>query len=566
MIYLENKELINKLKDESIDNMYSIKKKVLDRDSIYNAMILNSYKISSSDKERFKNINSYAKIAYFINKYNINNYLDEKYFLTNNEMEELNKDYYLLNFFASSIAHDIVGNNKLIKLFKRQEDSLYQYIDTFDKINKLRISKLRILEEEAYFKLMLLLIKDKETNTHSNLDEIFKIFNSNIYSKYQGASNLNIINITFDEYRDYSLSIRFHLNIAVYLSIKGIYKLTYSELYTINDFWKPINLLDHRVPYEEDSLKSLYSKKRFSNFKELIESLNKDFIKNNPILVEDFLELIRIIEIDIASFISNINLSFIEIGISIDTKEFNLVNEYILEIEESCGYKLKDEIKFLISIFIFTLISQEKYNNKIKDKVLNDDRNRFLDQNKLTKAEEEIIRLNSSIKDLKANNNSIVASKDHEIEMLKRELIAAKKEIIEKDKIILKRDEIIEIQTRILESQEEEETITPISSDKDYIELIKDYKIAILGGTEVWASKVSNIFPNFKVYSLEDINKDISGVKNCDYIFVNSVNSHKFYYKIINELKKYRVDHWLLKANTNINKFSEQIYNIISNK
>lgn len=188
----------------------------------------------------------------------------------------------------------------------------------------------------------------------------------------------------------------------------------------------------------------------------------------------------------------------------------------------------------------------EEYEIKLSDKEKHLASEEAKYKNQIKKSKEEIEQLKDLVKELRKENNKLSADN------------AKNKEIISEYTGTISELKNTNISlNNMLEQLESSMSENNISID-DIVKEIQDYKIAICGGMK-GIDRLSNYLPN--VVYFKDINRDITAIKNMDYIFINTdFFKHGFTYKIDKTTTEYGYI-----GGTNIELILKQIYNYIKN-
>ena len=95
--------------------------------------------------------------------------------------------------------------------------------------------------------------------------------------------------------------------------------------------------------------------------------------------------------------------------------------------------------------------------------------------------------------------------------------------------------------------------------------LIKDeWKIAFIGGSNTLRIKIKEEFPSFKYISPYDFTRDLTFLKNMDYIFIHTHMPHSMFYKIIDMIRLNKIKYTYLNE-INIDILKEHILINLSN-
>lgn len=283
----------------------------------------------------------------------------------------------------------------------------------------------------------------------------------------------------------------------------------------------------------------LLDNKKYVLLKDVISKISSDAI-NDAIMadaMEYYAAYMQSIGLDIESFTED--LPYTREDINVLTTFLNNDNSYILT---------DDSKKAIFSALLMLLAFKKRY-DEAKNIVLNKNaESRFKDaleyKEKIRKKEEEL--------------DEKIESYSNEINSLKKELDARDKEILELKNQIKKQQDIINkskdnsnellslrkaiysINNAVdVDLNNETDLDTQIESMKD---MIKKEKIVIFGGGPKWVNMLKEELPFYTYFSADDINRDISCIKKCKAVYINTqVLSHAFYYKIIAEASKNNV-------------------------
>ena len=89
---------------------------------------------------------------------------------------------------------------------------------------------------------------------------------------------------------------------------------------------------------------------------------------------------------------------------------------------------------------------------------------------------------------------------------------------------------------------------------------IKNERIIIFGGALKWMKMMKEELPFYSYFGAEDINRDISCIRKCKIVYINTqVLSHAFYYKIVAEASKSGISIEYITKNDK-NSIIEQIF------
>ena len=78
---------------------------------------------------------------------------------------------------------------------------------------------------------------------------------------------------------------------------------------------------------------------------------------------------------------------------------------------------------------------------------------------------------------------------------------------------------------------------TIIPTNKEIIELTKNKTVLIVAGHDIWQSKIKALFPNFFFIPKNNLNFDVTILKNTDLLILNTIHcSHSLFYRIKNNI------------------------------
>lgn len=326
-------------------------------------------------------------------------------------------------------------------------------------------------------------------------------------------------------------------------------EMVYDKLYLIDD---KENRLCSVIP------KDLLDTKKYTLLTEVINKISTDSIDDAIMAdaMEYYASYLQSIGVDVESFIDD--LPYTKDDVTILTTFLN----------NDTGYILSDDSKKAIFSALLMLLAFKKRYDEAKNIVLNKNaESRFHDaleyENKIKTKEEEI---KNKIKTSSDEINSLkkeLDNKENEISELKNQL-KKQQDIINKNKdnskeLLSLRKAIYSINNDVVVNIEEDmDTIAKINAMKNDI---KNEKIIIFGGRPKWINMLKEELPSFTYFSAEDINRDISCIKKCKAVYINTqVLSHAFYYKIVSEASKHNVGIEYI-TNTDKESIIRQIYN-----
>ena len=102
-----------------------------------------------------------------------------------------------------------------------------------------------------------------------------------------------------------------------------------------------------------------------------------------------------------------------------------------------------------------------------------------------------------------------------------------------------------------------EENLVELTENQadNFVELMQNKKIAILGGNPNWVSKIKQVFPNARYVAGNANNADLSFVNKMDYVFFNRTHgNHPFYWTLCNFMERNDVPFHMLNHSGSINR------------
>lgn len=309
--------------------------------------------------------------------------------------------------------------------------------------------------------------------------------------------------------------------------------------------------------------------------KEILKSFPKDCVSNNKLDIQEYNKKRgEVFKEGIYKYIGsfsryiktlglNSNLCFSDIKINNDV--INVIFKDFYFSKSYNGFKDSDFELYIVSCLLLynfvelykdtkdiylNISKEEKYKELLEyEKILNEKENKIneiidKDNKKLKDKEDEIKKLKEEVKFLKEQQKQI----SNENKELKKENEEINNELnrIKSVKVQKEMDEI-EIETKI--------------TVEEAVEDLKDKKIAIFGGTNK-IKELKNILPNIKFYN--ELNKDISSIRNSDLIVINSdFFNHAFTKKLNSFINKYNLNYKYI-CGTNLNKIILSLYKYLS--
>ena len=299
---------------------------------------------------------------------------------------------------------------------------------------------------------------------------------------------------------------------------------------------------------------------------EIMEELNNNFfgvwetklLKNNVISSKGY-KLYRVLSDVANSFAINYE----------DIADRKLEREDIINIlglikdeEERYFFNSDDaEFNFILITYIY-LILKDSVNKSttIVDLAVKLDQNKhenFINNRKT-------IDENSSLKEETRFLKQQLFDKNKEIEELKKKLNDSNAKINalknEKSKIEDNKEELIALRELFFSLENTEPDVIPI---KNVNLNIDSFNIAFIGGSDNLQLKVKELFPSFAMVSSEEQTRDLSFLKNMNYVFLHTHMPHSLYYKVVDILRINNINFCFLNE-VNVDILSKKIINKLS--
>lgn len=302
------------------------------------------------------------------------------------------------------------------------------------------------------------------------------------------------------------------------------------------------------------------------NNQEIIDELNNNFfrewesklLKNNVINSKGY-KLYRILT-DISNSFA-INYEDIIDRKLVKGDIINILELIKMEQELYLTDDFESEFNFILISYIY-LILKDSVNKStdIVDLAVKLDR----EKSEIYLKSREIIEENSSLKEENALLTQQLLDKNKEIEQLKKRLNDSNAKmnalIDEKSKIENNKEELIALRDLFFSLENTDFNVMPVEN----INLnIDNLNIAFIGGSDNLQLKIKEIFPSFTMISSEEQTRDLSFLRNMDYVFLHTHMPHSLYYKVIDILRINNISFSFLNAvNTDI--LSKDIINKLS--
>lgn len=255
-----------------------------------------------------------------------------------------------------------------------------------------------------------------------------------------------------------------------------------------------------------------------------------------------------------------LSLGEIQKGVTINNEILELIlGRADFFIEDGTYDKNTAELYIMYTLTVYALT--EKY-KELQDRYLRGSKDEkikiLIEQERQLKLQDQKIQLEREDMEkkylkLQKENEELKRS----MENLQRELKEIKtretEHQISKTELLALRELVYDIEDKELEEFNER----PLD---DLLKEIQDEKIVVFGGHNSWKNRLKELFKNGVFYGVDDLNKDLTFIKNYDNIFINKVqNKHAYYYKIISYAEKYNKKVRFIDAN-NIEMAISELY------
>ncbi|MFE8698251.1 hypothetical protein ACFYKT_18165 [Cytobacillus sp. FJAT-53684] len=102
-------------------------------------------------------------------------------------------------------------------------------------------------------------------------------------------------------------------------------------------------------------------------------------------------------------------------------------------------------------------------------------------------------------------------------------------------------------------------------SFEERVLFLKEKNIVIIGGHPNWQIKLKEIFPNYIIVDVENLNRDLSFIGHADAVFINTnFLSHSLYWKVMNQMSKNEVPLHFMERTTNIERIVMHLYEMLN--
>ncbi|WP_394187869.1 hypothetical protein [Paenisporosarcina quisquiliarum] len=484
-------------------------------------------------------------------------------------------------------------HHEISSLYDKNKNIYYQNYKNSLYFNDKRILKISVLNQDATRKLI---------GISENQENIEKITLNLIKNGYKFVYNYIKNSSTVDLYVLRQKSLKFiienklaqtfgsaHLfSIALYLCKHFKKKILIEKdlfiVKLINDSLDQLNqdlmLKDLNGTYEEEIQKFLKMYPGLSLKKNTSLPLNHFLTNLNHIYKLQRAKGLKIIQSDeafnsladdhdvlhglsfIATYLAYNNIDFIDLQ-NITPVNYNVVEDIL----KFC-YSYSDPQESVPEKFGMLMITQALINDykKTKDELLT------------TSMEEALIAAKSSQESYEAKLSLLKINEENrekEFVLLKSTIsqmnntidllnLKNKKVEIRYEKTLEKSNEL-SLQIKELKNQLANSIKVSLEWDlKNIIKSLSCIKGIIIGGDIKWQRSLFECLPSFKFIEPDELNKDLSFIKNADVIFFNSsYNSHSMFNKVQNEIRNSNLPLHYCGPTTNIEKSIEHIFSCV---
>lgn len=252
-------------------------------------------------------------------------------------------------------------------------------------------------------------------------------------------------------------------------------------------------------------------------------------------------------------------------------REIRLEREDIISILEYLNILLnrrtihEEEIEEYFLMIAWTYSLTKKINEHMSEMVglfvENSNQQSLFDKEK-SELQEEIFLLKTE----QEEKTIALKNKDLEIERLNKELERAKAQVNNLNKKLSKVDdnkEELENLRELFFSLENKDKDIYLEKENSF-EVDKSIKVAFIGGSDNLRNKMKEEFADFTYISPDDLTKDLSFIRNMDYVFIHTHMSHSMYFKIIDIIRFNKINFSFLN-DVNIGLLRNNIFNKLEN-
>lgn len=503
------------------------------------------------------------------------------------ELDEYDIKY--INIAMSQEFLVVLAKNKYLQPFinSKFESNYSKYYEAYIKEGKdvfgRRKNMLDIVTQDTLNKLLGIVLADVEDFSTFDKDdfrlELIKRGYKDLYRQIKSSSRLNM-NKIFEWYckkqKKNKLGKREIADIAIISNAIAVAERLEIDVIDYKVISKCCEMsMDAEMRYEK-----FYTKD--GRYNRLFDIIPKDLLntKSNDKLLDVITDISSdSIKDEIMADAMQYYIAYLEsIGLDIETFSENLtydkedVNTVTTFLNNDKNYILtNDSKKAIFSALLIFLVLKKRY-EEARNVIINTNaENRFKDallyKENIEKKESELDKKINSYEQKIYSLKKDISSKDEEILELKKQL-KKQQDIINKNK-----DNSMELMSlrKAIYSINNDLALSSENSDNSFekkISLMKENiineKIVVFGGNPKWINSLKEELPTYIYFGAEDINRDLSCIKKCKKVYINTqVLSHAFYYKIVSEASKNNVDiEYILKSDKNA--VIEQIYNDIA--
>lgn len=383
--------------------------------------------------------------------------------------------------------------------------------------NKIDQDLLEVLLEASqiiYEEVNVPCCKDSDIMSDLRFKEIIKKYNLN-----KNTSTNKILKIILDDYnKDFSL----------FLASKG-FNIKQIEKIVLSSFDGEFDLKDKFISTGKQSMKNL-------NSFQFINRMLECFTINSTTIRDEELTLV-----DVKAILEYLKLSLYKKAIDIEEVEESFI---VFTIVYSVFKVLNKNTSTVASLFI------EKNNEEV---LFNRERSEL--QNEIF-----------SLKKEQEEKTIALKNKELEIERLNKELEKTRAQVNALNNKLSKvddnKEELNNLRELFFSLENKSENVDLRGNNAFEVDSLS--KIAFIGGSDSLRNKLKEEFPSFVYISPDDVTKDLSFIRNMDYIFIHTHMSHSLYFKIIDIIRFNKISFSFLNE-INIDLLKSNILNKLKN-
>lgn len=179
---------------------------------------------------------------------------------------------------------------------------------------------------------------------------------------------------------------------------------------------------------------------------------------------------------------------------------------------------------------------------------------------KESKIELDLSKENVRVREITLSNKEKESQK--EIDNLKREIALLNNKVKEYDTLKTEVVKLRELSFREANQEDLEEETTQLLS-VEQIESLNKLNITIIGGSLPWIKKIREVLNNWTFISTDNINNDLSILRNAELILINTKMSHSLYFKAKSIIDKGNLKYDYINVSSNIDISLNTIYEIV---